>query len=111
MSREQFNLGPCPASEDGAQCGAEGYGLRAVAEIEAYRKQVTRAAARFTGGVPKGVRFARKSFSHDFGSYYELVAYYDDTDHEANKFIWWLDEVLPQEWDDEARAELGLVLA
>ena len=99
---DYINIGPTPHDENCAQLGRDDYDTRARKECAAYKNQLRRLYPE-----PAGGRFAIKSFDHDFGRYFEVVAKFDDTDREAVE--WALAaESGAAEWDDDARAELGL---
>ena len=99
---DYINIGPTPYEEACAQVGQEDYYSRARKECAAYCRQLRRLYPEPAGGY-----FAVKSFGHDFGSYYEVIARYDDTDREAVE--WALTaECGAANWDDDARAELGI---
>lgn len=91
---EYINIGSTPADED---CLPIGHPL-AREETAIYRRQLERE-------FPAG-RFSVKAFPHDFGTYYEVVAWYgnelDDTENEAAFYA----ECGRGEWDEEALAEL-----
>jgi hypothetical protein len=71
--RDYINIGTVPCDEDCAQVGQEGYREQAVKEcrrfIELLRKTF--------GDEPEGARLPIKWFDHDFGSYCEVVCWYD----------------------------------
>jgi len=99
---DYINIGPTPHDENCAQVGQEGYYIRARKECAAYCRQLRRMYPEPDGGY-----FAVKSFGHDFGDYYEVIARYDDTDQEAINWAF-AAEAGAANWDDDARAELGI---
>lgn len=104
-----FSIGATPWGEDCVQVGCEGYEARALVECEAFRKQLLRTAA--TAGktdFPVGFRLEVKGHPHDFGTYYEVGATYDDENEESVKLAVWFSDESPEEWDAESRIELGL---
>lgn len=92
--REYLEIGCTPLEED---CLPAGHPL-ARAECYIYKRQLERAFPDAKIGV--------RSNPHDFGTYYECVAYYDDEDEHQ------LDQALavegdsPMSWDDGAKQEL-----
>lgn len=102
MARDYINIGPSPCGEDCAQLGSDNYGERARRECNAFREQLRRQF----GPEPGSARLAVKSFPHDFGSYYEVVCYYDDSDETGMDYAFRLESETPENWDDIARAEL-----
>lgn len=91
--------------EECAQVGASDFRERANRELRAYVRQLER----MFPVRPEGVTFGVKWYSHDFGSYPEVVARYT-VGTEGEEWVWTvLEPGLPGEWDAEARRELGLV--
>lgn len=72
--RDYLNIGSSPASEDCAQIGAEGYREKAIEECTRFIAQLRKQF----GNEPTGARLSIKWFQHDFGSYCEVVCYYDE---------------------------------
>lgn len=99
---DYINIGPTPHDEACAQIGQEDYYRRGRKECAAYCRQLRRMYPEPAGGY-----FAVKSFDHDFGRYCEVVAKYDPTDREAVHWAF-AAESGAAEWDNDARAELGL---
>lgn len=110
--RETIEIGSTPYNEDCAQLGTEGYELRARVECRAFKHQLLRMAKEAKRDVPPDVRFfVKANRHHDYGVYYELaVSFLDEDDREdARDFALWIEGNLPEHWDAEARAELGIV--
>lgn len=94
--RDYISLGPVPAYEECAGVGSAGYHERARAECSRYKQQLLRQF----GEPPEGGRFGIKTFPHDFGSYHEVVIYYDDDYPDSLKFAIDVENNLPGEWDN-----------
>lgn len=107
-------LGSAPANEKCAQLGTLGYGDRVRLECEAFIAQLKRVLSAAGKEPPKGFRLAMKGNAHDFGTYYEVAAFFNDDGFvegeggPGEELAYWLDHNLPEEWDAEARAALGL---
>jgi hypothetical protein len=101
---EKLYLGPTPAEEPCAQLGQPNYHEQALKECRAYIRQLAR---RF-GEPPPGTRFAQSRETHDFGSYFEVVVWYDPEDEASREFALRVDDDLPARWDAQAQEELGL---
>lgn len=109
---EKYWLGPTPAGESCAQVGSDNYSDLAYAETKAYRNQLYRflKSSGYTN-IPSSFRFKVVSEAHDLGSYYEVVAVFDSNDErvkECHDLAHFLDNNIPEEWDDEARQELSV---
>lgn len=102
MRGEEIFLGPVPALENCAQVGDPGYSEKARAECKAYLNQLKR---KF-GEPPMGGSLKMISCPHDFGEYYEVVAFYDERFPDSAEWAFDVEDNLPELWDDEARVEL-----
>jgi hypothetical protein len=102
--RDCLDVGCAPTHESGAQVGREDYYDRARRECRAYINQLRRVFGR----EPPGARLGIKSNPHDFGSYLSCVCHFDDTMRETVEYAYRCEAEMPQQWDFEARAELGL---
>ncbi len=94
MSREYINIGSTPANEDCFPCGHP----LALAETRIYRDQLRREFPTADLRV--------KAFPHDFGTYHEVVAYYDCEDEQSIETAYAVESDANGEWDDIARKEL-----
>lgn len=73
--RDYLTLGPVPTDEPCAQVGADDYYQRARLECGRYAEQIRRHYPE-----PEHGYLITKGFSHDFGTYYEVCAVFDDED-------------------------------
>lgn len=93
--REYIEIGAVPANEDCQQVGTPEYN-----SAEA-RKESLRFLALIReklGPEPEGARLALKSFPHDFGSYTEVVCYYDDSLPESVEYAFNCESNAPVNW-------------
>lgn len=104
MARDYINIGPTPPDEKCAQVGADDYHAISKRECAAYIRQLRRVL----GNEPNGARLSTKRFDHEYGSYLEVICYYDDTNEAA------LDYALkcesnegPMKWDEIALQEMA----
>jgi hypothetical protein len=98
---DYLNIGCSPVDEDCAQVGEDGYRERATKELEAFKGQLERV-------FPDG-DFRIKWFSHDFGSYGEVVAMLDGDESPRTEAAFDAESETPERWDYQARMELGLL--
>ena len=98
---DYLTLGPTPCEESCAQVGQDDYDRMSRIECRVYLDQLRR-----TFPEPENGYFRIKSFSHDFGSYREVCAVYDEDDQEATEWAFNVENNSPSEWDDGARALL-----
>lgn len=94
--RDVMYLGStAPADEECAQVGEPGYYEKAQAEgkrfIDLIRKEL--------GPEPEGAKLTIKGNAHDFGTYYEVVCYYDTTNEKATEYAYLCESEAPTTWD------------
>jgi hypothetical protein len=104
MARDFVDVGCTPHEEDCEQLGPDYNPVRAKAECKALIGQLRR----MYGEEPFGARLKVTSNPHDFGTYYEVVCEYNDTNEEAANYAFGCEDI-PDHWDYEAKKELGLV--
>jgi hypothetical protein len=95
---DYIHIGSSPVEEDCAQVGSPDYATRARAECKRFAAQIMRHYPEPENGYLK-----IKSNPHDFGTYYEVVAVFDENDEEATKWAFAVEsdekDVL-RVWDD-----------
>lgn len=96
--RDYLEIGPSPAGENCAQLGSPDYDRKSRIECKAYMHQLERL-------FPDGV-FTVKTFNHDYGSYREVVAYFDDSDSPMTNAAFAAEANSPEFWDEAATEEL-----
>ncbi len=106
---DHMTLGATPFGEECAQVGDDDYTTRSNKECRAFLKQFVR-HIRANGMDPEteGFRLKVKCFSHDYGTYREVVATYDTAYSDATKLAFWCEANQPELWDEQAREDLGL---
>jgi|SRR5690349_3997659 len=102
--RDYLNIGSTPSDESCAQVGRDGYAMQARRECRTFAEQLRRVF----GPEPEGAHIGVKGFPHDFGTYYEVVCWYDDDMPESVKYAFKIESETPTEWDTVAREALGL---
>ena len=80
--REYLEIGSAPHDEDCAQVGTEDYAKRAKRECSLFAQQILKHY-----GEPEYGYLTVKGHAHDFGTYYEVRACYDDEDEESTKWV------------------------
>lgn len=103
--RDFVTLGPTPANEECVSVGSDDYSDRVWKETYTFVRQIRREIGPEVGSAELRV----KAFPHDFGTYHEVVCYYDPEDEEGMRYAYRCENESPETWDDEARRELGLV--
>jgi len=97
--RDYLTIGSSPNDEDCVQTGSENYNVRQKKEcrlyIEAIRKKL--------GKESKGASLELKSFPHDFGTYTEVVCYFDSEIEESIEYAYKCEGESPATW-----AEVGM---
>lgn len=104
IMRDYLNIGCTPSDEPCAQVGQGNYQKQSMIEVRVFAHQCQRVlAANFPEVL---VNVAGKSFPHDFGTYREVVVYYDDDDQKQVEQAFFLESVDLSNWDEEALQEL-----
>jgi len=99
MSTDFLYLGPVPCDENCAQVGEPDYRRISSIEMEAYIEQIHRI---FPEIEDSNVVIRKKWFNHDFGSYGEVIAVYDEDDKSAYELALNIEYNLPFKWDAES---------
>ena len=105
MARDYVCIGCTPAEETCSQVGTDDYPHQSYKECRAYVHQLRR----MFGPEPEEASIAVKSFPHDFGTYREVVVWYDDRDEASTEYAYRVERESPAQWDREAEMELGIV--
>jgi len=92
------NIGSTPPSEECIQLGTENYDTLAFNECTRYIEHI-----RLVSGVePEGALLAVKAFPHDFGTYHEVICYYDETNAQALDYAFFVEDNGPDSWSIES---------
>jgi hypothetical protein len=99
--RDYINIGPCPAAENCVQIGDPDYYIKAKAECQRYIELI-----RCTlGPEPAGARLAIRRFPHDFGTYMEVVCYFDSDRPKSEEYAFKCESDAPGFWIQSPRVE------
>ena len=92
-------IAPSPLEEDCVQLKTGGEYLDAMREeVDCF---VTLLKEVFPWADEKnGLRISRKSFAHDFGTYYEAVVIYDDDNAKSVELAFFIVDNYPKHWED-----------
>ena len=93
---DYIEIGCTPAEEDCAQVGKEGYAKQARAECRRFVEGIKK----FFGKPPALADVRIKSFTHDFGSYFEVVVVFDEDDEKAANYAYLVEEFVPGTWEE-----------
>jgi len=97
---EYIELGGTPYDEDCVQVSkTENYIPEMKEECLKYKNMLIEI---FPQALKYHCNFGVKSFSHEFGCYYEVAIRYNDANDESSSFAWWVQDNLPAKWDDMA---------
>jgi S-adenosylmethionine:diacylglycerol 3-amino-3-carboxypropyl transferase len=103
--RDYIYIGCSPAEEKCVQVNDQhDYMPQMRKEVNVYKRQLERQFPK-----PDDVYgyLAVKTEHHDFGSYLEVVAYYDTDSQESFRWALNIEGNSPANWDDKARQELA----
>jgi len=100
MARDYIDIGPAPCEEYCQQVGMPSYNSRfSRMECIALINQIRRVI----GYEPDGARLTIKSHPHDFGTYSDVVCYYDTNNDESVAYAFKCESECPTKWDQESR--------
>ena len=97
--RDYITIGSTPCNEDCQQVPYEDYNL-AMREC----KQFIEAIRKALGNEPERAHLVVKGFPHDFGTYHEVVCYYDTANEQSSEYAFKCESDSPSTW-----AEVGMV--
>ena len=101
--RDFVYIGSTPADEPCQQVGMPSYDASlARKECRVFINQLRR----MFGNEPEGAELRIKTESHDFGSYPEVVCYYDDEQPASVEYAFNCESNSPTNWDLAATVEL-----
>jgi len=101
-----ITIGSSPYGENCAQLGSSGYEERARVECRSLRNQLVRVYREAHDGLDPECRLTIMPHAHDFGTYYEVAAEFDDDNEAAVHAAYWIEANVPEWWDDAAREDL-----
>jgi len=102
MARDYLTIGSAPSGEECAQVGSDDYEARMRRETRAFIGQIIRQL----GEPPTGARLAVKGFPHDYGTYHEVVCWYDDNYPDSVEYAFKCEAECPENWDAAAEVHL-----
>lgn len=103
MPRTFIEIGPAPTEEACAQVGTDNYPRESAIQCKVFRRMLNRLFP-----LPEAVDavVSVKSFPHDFGTYREVVCYYDPENTAEADYAYRLERETPERWDSIAVWEL-----
>lgn len=106
--RDWLEIGASPADEDCAQIGSDDYPEKSRLECRVFANQLRRVF----GDPPSGAEIGVKAFRHDFGTYREVVVFFDDAKSEEEEnpgfeYAINVENNTPEKWDILALKELA----
>jgi len=94
--KDFVEIGPAPGDELCAQLGDEDYEMKSRQEcrrfIDLIRKKL--------GPEPENAKLVVKSFSHDFGTYREVVCCFDDDCPKSMDYAFECESNAPMNWEE-----------
>lgn len=98
--RDYINIGSATYGEECVQVSKDGDYCQAMwIECKRFIEAIRAKLGPERGSAELGV----KSFEHDYGTYYEVVCYFDDTDEEGLNYALECESDSPATWDDVGR--------
>ena len=94
--KEYIAIGSSPAAEDCVQISDPNYNQKSRIELKAFIEAIRKKL----GQEPIGAHLAIKANPHDFGTYHEIVCYYDNTNELATEYAFKCESESPEIWDE-----------
>lgn len=94
---DYLNIGPCPCDEDCVQLGDDDYQKKSREECQRFIELIRKKH----GVEPCAAKLAIKSFNHDFGTYREVVCYYDEGVECSVEYAFRCESDPPSRWSDD----------
>lgn len=98
MNKDYVSLGPTPSEEPCAAVGQPRYREQALEECNRFIMFLRTVF----GPEPDGAQLAVKWFPHDFGSYCEVVCYYDPAIQASVDYAFRCENETPSTWEEQA---------
>lgn len=95
--RDYMTIGSSPVDEKCVNVGEENYESRSLEECNKYIALIRKKL----GPEPHAAQLRTKLFPHDFGSYREVVCYFDDKEPASVAYSLACEAHGPQMWSDE----------
>ena len=93
--RDFFPLGPTPREEDCAYVGEPDYGRKAPQECQRFIALLRE----IFGPEPEGAALRIKAFEHDFGTYHEVVCWFNPEIPESVDYAMRCENNTPATWE------------
>jgi len=95
--RDYVNLGTTPFAEECVEV-SDNFDYKVPMRREAFMLK-HQLENEYLSKIPEGVHLKVRGFEHDFGTYYGLVATFDEDDDNAREFAYQIENELPEYWD------------
>ena len=92
--RPYIEIGPSPCNENCVQVGDDNYATAAREECLRFIQLIRNTL----GPEPVGAELKVKGFPHDFGTYYEVVCYYNEDDEVSTQYAFNCESGAPDTW-------------
>ena len=94
--RDYVSIGSSPSDQDCVQVGSEDYNHLARKECLRFIDVIRKKCGKEVGSA----RLSIMSNAHDFGSYLDVVCYYDDQDEAGAEYAYMVEANAPTTWKD-----------
>ena len=96
MAKDYISIGGSPCDEQCVQVEPTG---AYVGPMRDDCKRFMELIRKVLGQEPDGAYLSVKGFPHEFGTYYEVVCYFDDENEEARKYAFRCESESPTQWE------------
>jgi hypothetical protein len=94
--KDYIEIGPVPSDEQCAQVGSNNFYKNCMTECKAFMQAIRKKL----GEEPSWAQLSIKANPHDFGTYYEVVCYYDDEHPESLEYALKCESDAPRTWTE-----------
>ncbi len=108
MGRDYVSIASAPYEEECVQVERTGV---YIGPMKAECRRFLELIRKKLGPEPEGASLSIKGNPHDFGTYYEVICYYDDENEEAAAYAYRCESDAPKTWDDDKPIEKEAVCA
>jgi len=107
MSRDFIHISPTPVEESCVQVGHSNYNQVVRQECYLFIRDLENQILKKWSDIK--INLVTKSNPHDYGTYYEVVAYYDTEDKDSVDQAFFCESDAATTWSEEAQIEIDKV--
>ena len=95
--KDYVSIASAPTNEDCTQVGSADYYTTAKEECKRFIELIRKVC----GEEPETAKLAIRSNPHDFGTYFDVVCYFDNEDEVGEDYAYFVESNSPEFWNEE----------